>query len=107
MKLCVLQVGALKLSLRDGVGEVGWGGVGRWGEVGWGLPTFCCNLLRGKTGGKCVSFPHGVAGKKKKKSLSLVVDLLNLMQTSGVLIAFWVHLAVTRLNVPGFAPIPE
>lgn len=26
MKLCVLQVGALKLSLRDGVGEVGWGG---------------------------------------------------------------------------------
>lgn len=35
--------------------------------MGWGLPTFCCNLLRGKTGGKCVSFPHGVAGKKKKK----------------------------------------
>lgn len=95
MKLCVLQVGALKLSLRDEVGE-----------VGWGLPTFCCNLLRGKTGGKCVSFPHGVA-KKKKKSLSLVADLLNLMQTSGVLIAFWVHLAVTRLNVPGFVPIPE
>lgn len=55
---------------------------------------------------KVCQFPPR-SSERKKKSLLLVADLLNLMQTSGVLIAFWVHLAVTRLNVPGFAPTPE
>lgn len=99
MKLCVLQVGALKLSLRDEVGEEGWGGVG--------ASNILLQSLARKDRRKVCQFPPWSSERKKKKSLSLVADLLNLMQTSGVLIAFWVHLAVTRLNVPGFAPTPE
>lgn len=94
MKLCVLQVGALKLSLRDEVGEVEASNV-------------LLQSLARKDRRKVCQFPPRSSEKKKKKCLSLVADLLNLMQTSGVLIAFWVHLAVTRLNVPGFAPMPE
>lgn len=94
MKLCVLQVGALKLSPRDEVGK-----------VGWGLPTFCCNLLRGKAEGKRVSFLHGVEKKTPQPfaHCRFAPSDANQRRRNRV---FWVHLGVTRFNVTRFAPTP-
>lgn len=56
MKLCVLQVGALKLSLRDEVGEVGWGGVG--------ASNVLLQSLARKDRRKVCQFPPRSSGKK-------------------------------------------